>query len=115
MPTVAFTTPYCTQSLPATDIPSTSPTQAPCTYLDKANVSGVLPEALTADVQVVLADDTALVAADLAAKPEHDTNGGHDSVCRCTSVMKTCQPAYHYFIPPLSLRTEGRFQLHACR
>jgi hypothetical protein len=37
-------------------------------HLDEANVSGVLPEALTADVQVVLADDTTLVAADLAAK-----------------------------------------------
>lgn len=36
-------------------------------HLDEANVSGVLPEALTADVQVVLADDTALVAADFAA------------------------------------------------
>lgn len=36
-------------------------------HLDESNVSGVLPEALTADVQVVLADDTALVAADLAA------------------------------------------------
>jgi hypothetical protein len=36
-------------------------------HLDEANVVGVLPEALAADVQVVLADDTTLVAAHAAA------------------------------------------------
>jgi hypothetical protein len=36
-------------------------------HLDEANVVGVLPEALAADVQVVLADDAALVAAHTAA------------------------------------------------
>lgn len=39
----------------------------PVPYLDKTNVIGVLPEALSADVQVVLADDAALVAAHTAA------------------------------------------------
>lgn len=43
-------------------------TPAPA-HLDKANVGGVLPEALAADVQVVLAHDAALVAAHLAASP----------------------------------------------
>lgn len=39
--------------------------------LDKTNVLGILPEALSADVQVVLADDTPLVAANTAAKQQH--------------------------------------------
>lgn len=36
--------------------------------LDKANVLGVLAEALAADVHAILADQTALVGADAAAK-----------------------------------------------
>lgn len=56
-------------------------TQAPVAYLDEANVVGVLPEALTADVQVVLADDTTLVAAHTAAK--HDTGTTESSSQFC--------------------------------
>jgi hypothetical protein len=37
-----------------------------CSYLDEANVGGLLAEALTADVQAVLADETGLVGADAA-------------------------------------------------
>lgn len=37
-------------------------------YLDEANVGGLLPEALTADVEAVLADQTGLVGADSARK-----------------------------------------------
>ena len=36
------------------------------TYLDKADISGLLAEALTADVEAVLADQTSLVGADAA-------------------------------------------------
>ena len=39
-----------------------------CSYLGEPNVLGVLPKALTADVQVVLADDTPLVATYSAAE-----------------------------------------------
>jgi len=35
-------------------------------YLDEANVGGLLTEALTADVESVLADETGLVGADTA-------------------------------------------------
>ena len=35
-------------------------------YLDETNVGGLLTEALTADVQAVLADETSLVGADTA-------------------------------------------------
>lgn len=35
-------------------------------YLDEANVVGLLTEALTADVEAVLADETGLVGADAA-------------------------------------------------
>jgi hypothetical protein len=35
-------------------------------YLDEANVVGLLTEALTADVEAVLADQTGLVLADTA-------------------------------------------------
>jgi hypothetical protein len=37
-------------------------------YLDEANVGGLLTEALTADVQAVLADETSLVGADAAVE-----------------------------------------------
>ena len=37
-------------------------------YLGEANVGGLLTEALTADVQAVLADETGLVGADTAVK-----------------------------------------------
>ena len=37
-------------------------------YLGEANVGGLLAEALTADVQAVLADETGLVGADTAVK-----------------------------------------------
>lgn len=37
-------------------------------YLGEANVGGLLTEALTADVESVLADETGLVGADTAAK-----------------------------------------------
>jgi len=37
-------------------------------YLDEANVGGLLSEALTADVQAVLADETSLVLADTAVE-----------------------------------------------
>lgn len=36
-------------------------------HLDEANVRGLLPEALTADVEAVLADQTGAVSADTAA------------------------------------------------
>jgi len=39
-------------------------------YLDEANVGGLLSEALTADVQAVLADETSLVLADTAMKAD---------------------------------------------
>ncbi len=37
-------------------------------YLDEANVGGLLTEALTADVEAVLADQTCSVGADAAVK-----------------------------------------------
>ena len=37
-------------------------------YLDETNVGGLLAEALTADVEAVLADKTSLVGADAAVK-----------------------------------------------
>jgi hypothetical protein len=37
-------------------------------YLDETNVGGLLTEALTADVQAVLADETGLVGADAAVE-----------------------------------------------
>lgn len=39
-----------------------------CSYLSEANVLGVFPKALTADVQVVFADDTPFVATYSAAE-----------------------------------------------
>jgi hypothetical protein len=39
------------------------------THLGETDVGGLLTEALTADVQAVLADETSLVGADTAAKP----------------------------------------------
>jgi len=38
------------------------------TYLDEADVVASLPEALTADVEAVLADETSWVSADAAVK-----------------------------------------------
>jgi hypothetical protein len=38
-----------------------------CAYLDKSNVRGLLSEALSADVQSILADETGFVCADTAA------------------------------------------------
>jgi hypothetical protein len=35
-------------------------------YLDESNIGGLLSEALTADVEAVLADETGLVGADAA-------------------------------------------------
>lgn len=55
--------------------------QTAIAHLDEANVVGVLPEALTADVQVVLADDTALVAAHTAAST--------------TAAMRICQHTHN--------------------
>jgi hypothetical protein len=37
-------------------------------YLDEANVSGLLAEALTTDVEAVFADETSLVGADAAMR-----------------------------------------------
>jgi hypothetical protein len=37
-------------------------------YLDETNVGGLLTEALTADVQTVLADETSTVGADAAVE-----------------------------------------------
>ena len=42
-------------------------------HLDEANVSGLLTEALTADVQAVLADETVRVAAHTAARTAKKT------------------------------------------
>lgn len=39
-------------------------------YLDEANVGGLLTEALAADVEAVLADETSLVGADTAVKTQ---------------------------------------------
>jgi hypothetical protein len=39
-----------------------------CAYLDKSNVRGLLSEALSADVQSILADETSLVCADTATE-----------------------------------------------
>lgn len=46
------------------------------THLDEANVGGLLAEALTADVEAVLADETGLVGADAAV-------GGGDRLANC--------------------------------
>ena len=40
-----------------------------CAYLDETDVLGVLPEALTADVEAVLADQAVAIAAHTAAQP----------------------------------------------
>ena len=37
-------------------------------YLDKSNVRGLLSEALTADVETVLADETSFMGADTAGR-----------------------------------------------
>lgn len=39
------------------------------THLGETDVGGLLAEALTADVQAILADETSLVRADTAMKP----------------------------------------------
>jgi hypothetical protein len=39
-------------------------------YLDESNVRGLLSEALTADVQAILADQTSLVGADTATSQQ---------------------------------------------
>lgn len=44
--------------------------------LDEANVVGLLPEALAADVQAVLADETTLVTANAAATKLVSSPGG---------------------------------------
>ena len=67
-----------------------------CVYLDEPDVLRVFPKALTADVQVVLADDTPLVATHPAASRDiihaglsvqsrelKDTNSSHQQ-CRIT-------------------------------
>jgi hypothetical protein len=43
-------------------------TQVACTYLDETNIGGVLSEALSADVHVVLTDQAVSVAADSAVQ-----------------------------------------------
>ena len=40
-------------------------------YLDESNIGALLPEALTADVQAVLADETSGVGADTAVVCSH--------------------------------------------
>lgn len=40
-------------------------------HLNKTNIVGVLPEALTADVQAVLPDNTSSIAAHTAANTKH--------------------------------------------
>ena len=49
---------------------------AACAYLDESNVLGVLLEALTADVEAVLADETVAVRADAAEKREKRCDEG---------------------------------------
>jgi hypothetical protein len=51
----------------------TNVSMSPYAYLDEANVSGLLTEALTADVQAVLANDGVAVAAHAAAQQQHKT------------------------------------------
>jgi hypothetical protein len=52
-------------------------------YLDETNVGGLLTEALTADVQAVLADETSLVGANAAVEEK--------SSARC-SLHWLCDP-----------------------
>jgi hypothetical protein len=69
-------------------------------YLDETNVGGLLTEALTADVQAVLADETSGVGADAAVeKMERQPD----------VLFFDCDPlarvrARHQYIPPLSLK-----------
>lgn len=42
--------------------------QVSSSYLDESNIGSLLSEALTADVEAVLADETGLVGADAAKK-----------------------------------------------
>lgn len=64
-------------------------------YLDKANVRGVLAEALAAHIQVVLADDTTLVAAHTAAweTNKHGCSSGRAAlaVVACDCIMLRAQ------------------------
>ena len=45
-------------------------------YLDEADVLGVFPEALPADIEAVLPDQTPLVAADSAAETNKTVSNG---------------------------------------
>ena len=52
-------------------------------HLDEADVLGIVAEALTADVEVVLADDTLLVGAHAAARRERDKGESVRFTCVC--------------------------------
>jgi len=60
-------------------------------YLDEANVGGLLTEALTADVEAVLADETGLVGADTAVKTQGQ------------QVSEVCPMLLSNFVFPLAL------------
>ena len=70
-----------------------------CFYLDKADVLGVFSKALTADVQVVLADDTPLVATYSAAA--HKTS----HFCHITAV-NICNPPSQQLAKEFSARSD---------
>ena len=55
-----------------------------CSYLGESDILGVLSEALTADVQVVFADDTPLVATHSAARSNDSVKHGPEAMSRRT-------------------------------
>ena len=60
-------------------------------YLDEANVGGLLTEALTADIETVLADQTGAVGADTAVERGH---------CQYTFHSQTpAQPGFVFVSP----------------
>lgn len=58
-------------------------------YLDKANVLGVLPEALSANVQAILPDKAPLIGANTAATESNCINGLSSSGCIAVTVTLT--------------------------
>jgi hypothetical protein len=64
-------------------------------YLDEANIGGLLAEALTADVEAVLADQTSLVGADAAVGFQKF----FVSICVSLSFSRPCFPFVFFFSP----------------
>lgn len=77
-------------------------------YLDESNVGGLLTEALTANVETVLADETGLVGADAAV---HNQTLARSLLPTPKPMMPRAPPSIHLITTALSLQLIPRTRL----